>query len=302
MRADPSPRRALTPAQRAFLLLQHAVPRRALSALAGRLARLEAGALTTLAIRAFVRVFAVDLSEAAAPDPAAYATFNAFFTRALAPGARPLSGDRASVVSPADGRLSALGELTDGTLLQAKGVDYGLEELFDGDGVLAERFRHGSYATLYLAPYDYHRVHAPLAAQPRFLRYVPGDLYSVNALTTQALPGLFCRNERVIVVCECSGGWVALVMVGAMNVGSIELAGGGPTPLINRPRGTLVPQVTVALDQAPLARGAEFGRFNLGSTVIVLASPGLLRWLPERAIGQRLRQGEALGRLAAAAA
>ncbi|MGE0860348.1 MAG: archaetidylserine decarboxylase [Gammaproteobacteria bacterium] len=280
--------------EQAFLALQRLLPRRGLSSLVGWLTRLEAGALTHFAIRAFVAAYKVDMRDAAEPDISTYPSFNRFFTRALAPDARPLPEDPQAFVSPADGTLSEIGEFTPERMLRAKGLDYGLTELLGGDADLAARFAGGSFATVYLAPYNYHRVHLPWRATPRSLRFVPGELYSVNATTVRLVPGLFCRNERMILACEDDAGrWFALVLVGALNVGSIELT--VPAGATNRPQPTVGAHRSLPLDGPPLARGAEIGRFNMGSTVVVLASPGWLEWR-DLAVSATVRMGETLAR------
>lgn len=280
---------------RLFVLLQHLLPKRALSDFVGWLTQRQWGALTQVAIRLFIRGFGVDMSEAAEPDPASYASFNAFFTRALRSGARPVAREPAAVLCPADGKVSECGRLDGTRLLQAKGIDYTLIELFDGDEVLARPFEDGDFCTIYLAPYDYHRVHMPLAGQLEALRYVPGALFSVNAATAAALPGLFCRNERVVTVFRAGEARFALVMVGALNVGSIALTTPTGQAFANRPRARWAAGVTHRpQDQAMLDRGAEYGRFNMGSTVIVLAPRGLMR-LDEAIVPDRtVRVGQAL--------
>lgn len=289
-------------AERLFVALQHLLPKRLISRLVGALCRLEAGAATRVAIARFIRHYRVDMREAAAPDPLAYASFNAFFTRPLRDGARPQPADPLALASPADGCISECGPIEDGLLLQVKGLPYALDELFDGDRALAQMFHGGSFATIYLAPYNYHRVHMPLAGQPRLLRHVPGSLYAVNAVTARRVPRLFVRNERVIVVCGTGAQSFAVIMVGALNVGSIELSFLADRVLRNRPLRGLEPHVTVALDAPQLARGAEFGRFNMGSTVIVAAAAGLLDWETTAVAGRAVRTGEPLARLRIAAA
>jgi phosphatidylserine decarboxylase len=285
----------------AFVGLQKLLPQRALSRLSGVLAGGRYGFATRAAVRAFIRAYAVDMSEAAQPDPARYASFNDFFTRALRPGARPLPADPRVVVCPADGRVSQIGAIAADTLIQAKGLNYGLLDLCDGDRALADRFLHGSFACIYLAPGDYHRVHMPAGGQASFLRYAPGALFAVNQVTAQVVPQLFCRNERVIAVFASHRHWLAMIMVGALNVGSIELTFPPGRLACNRPHATLPPHATEALGGPLLARGDEFGRFNLGSTVIVLASHRLLEWDENVNAGDRVRMGQAIGRLGAAA-
>ena len=282
---------------RALVALQWLMPQRLLSRIVGWLARREAGMASHVAIRAFIRVYGVDMHEAAAPQPQAYVSFNAFFTRALRADARPLPADPALFVSPADGVISQLGNISDDTLLQAKGHDYRLPDLFDGDTALAALFTHGAFATIYLAPRNYHRVHMPWAGSARYLRHVPGSLFAVNAATARALPRLFCRNERMLAVFADGLHWFALIMVGAMNVSAIELVLPPVRPARNRPASTLPPHTTHTLAGPTLARGAEFGRFNMGSTVIVIASRGLVAWDAARGAEQPIRLGAALGRV-----
>lgn len=282
-------------APEAFLALQRLLPRRRLSDLVGWLTRREAGPLTHLAIAAFVRTFAVDMRDAAEPRLAAYPSFNQFFTRALRAGARPLPDDPQAFVSPADGTLSEFGDLHADRLLQAKGQQYSLLEFLDGDEALAVRLRGGRFATVYLAPNNYHRVHLPWSGTPRVLRHVPGDLYSVNATTARLLPRLFCRNERMIIACEDDDRWFVLVLVGALNVGSIDVVVPTPAGASNRPWPTIAPHRSLALDGPRLERGAEIGRFNMGSTVVVLASPGWLDWRADARSGDALRMGQTLG-------
>ena len=287
-------------AARLFILLQAILPQHGLSRLIGWLSRCEGGQLTRIAIRAFTRVYGVELDEAEQGDAGAYPSFNAFFTRRLRAGARPLEADPRCLACPADGRISELGPLEAGSLLQAKGLRYSLLDLCDGDRTLAARFAGGSFLTVYLAPRDYHRVHMPATGQARDLRYVPGALFAVNATTTAALPNLFCRNERCLVSFESASGTFALVMVGALNVGSIALELPSPTGFHNRPEPNWEAGRTHALDGQTYARGAEFGRFNLGSTVILLASRGCFELDPALRAGLPVRVGQTIGRLPAA--
>lgn len=248
-------------------------------------------------IRWFSTHYEVDLSEAAEADPRAYPDFNAFFTRALKPGARPLPSDPALVVSPADGTVSALGKIDGNTIIQAKGHGFTVQELLGGDDVLAERFRNGHYATVYLSPRDYHRVHMPATGVLRSMVHVPGRLFSVAAFTVRVLKKLFARNERVVAVFDTEHGPMAVVLVGAINVASIETVWAG---VVTPPRGRQVRRWQYSGDEAiRLERGAEMGRFNLGSTAIVLFGPDQVRWLDEINPGQKIRMGEPLGRLTA---
>ena len=279
---------------RLFVALQWLLPKRWLSDLIGWLTRIEGGIATRFAIQAFIRIYDVDMRDAAAPDPAAYRSFNAFFTRALRSDARALPDDTTVFVCPADGTLSEFGNLTADRLVQAKGIEYSLFDLFDGDAALAAMFEGGVFATIYLAPYNYHRVHMPCSATARFVRHVPGDLFAVNAATAQGVPHLFCRNERTITVFEVGPHKLAMIMVGALNVGSIELVLPRDEPARNRPHSTMVPHFTLAQDGPTLARGAEFGRFNMGSTVIVVASRDWLVWQNGARGGAAVRLGDPL--------
>ncbi len=285
---------------RAFVALQHLLPQHPLSRVVHRLARSRSPPVSRTLIRAFMRGFRPDLSDALQPDPGAYASFNAFFTRALRPGARPVTAEGRAVISPVDGTVSQIGRIRGTQLLQAKGRHYTVEALLGGDGALAARFRDGAFATLYLAPYNYHRIHMPLAGTLVGARFVPGRLFSVNAVTAAAVPELFAINERVI--CRFRGGAgedgtdsyeFVLVLVGALFVGSIETVWHGEvTPGGGRR------MVDLPLDpaRAPLAlpRGAELGRFNMGSTVILLLPGERAGWLPTLAPGSVVRCGETL--------
>lgn len=247
-----------------FVILQHLLPKLALTRLAGALASHEGGALTRLVIERFIRHYGVDMAEAQQPDPARYRSFNDFFTRALRPDARPLA-DRA-LVCPVDGAVSQLGSIDDGRILQAKGHLYTAHALLAGDATLARRFRDGQFATIYLSPRDYHRIHMPCDGQLQQMVYVPGSLYSVNPTTVAGVPGLFARNERVICVFEAPWGPWVLVLVGATIVGSMATTWHG---VVNPPRPGRVChwQYPATGDKAvTLARGEEMGRFLLGST------------------------------------
>ncbi len=284
-------------AARLFVALQWLLPKRWLSDFVGWLTRIEGGVATRLAIQTFIRIYGVDMRDAAEPDPAAYPSFNTFFTRALRHDARVFPDDTKVFVCPADGTLSEFGTLAIDRLVQAKGIEYSLLELFDGDTTLAAIFEGGVFATIYLAPYNYHRVHMPCDATARFVRHVPGELFSVNAVTAQAVPRLFARNERTITVFDAGPHKLAMIMVGALNVGSIELVLPYAEPVRNRPQSNIVPHLTVPQEGPALPRGAEFGRFNMGSTVIVLGSQGWLTWQGSIRRGVRVRLGEPLAQV-----
>lgn len=270
-----------------WLLPQHAISR-----LLFALTRVRTRAKDPI-VRWFIRRFGVDMSEAAEPDARAYASFNAFFTRALRDDARPLGGNEATLISPVDGRLSAHGTVTDDRLIQAKGIDYSLTALLGGDPAAAARFHGGAYASLYLAPGDYHRIHMPLTGRLTQMVYVPGRLYSVAPWTVALIDGLFARNERVCAHFETEAGPLCLVLVGAINVAAIETTWAG---LVTPQRGRRITRRDYGDHGPELARGAEMGRFNMGSTVVMLAPPGTI-WQDERDEGDRVRYGEPLGRV-----
>ncbi|MFW5969509.1 MAG: archaetidylserine decarboxylase [Halofilum sp. (in: g-proteobacteria)] len=273
------------------VLLLACLPQHAVSRLTLRLTRLRTR-LKNPVIRWFIRTYGADMSEAAEPDPAAYPSFNAFFTRALRPGARPLAGDGDTPVSPVDGRVSQAGRIEAGRLYQAKGIDYGLVDLVGGDPRDAEPFTDGGFATLYLAPGDYHRIHMPLTGTLRRMCHVPGRLWSVAPWTVRSVPGLFARNERVVALFDTDHGPLGLVLVGAINVAAIETVWAG---LVTPPRGHGVTRTEYGDTGPRIERGGEMGRFNMGSTVIVLVPPGVpLDNVPGP--GEPVRVGMALAR------
>ena len=275
---------------------QHLLPKQALTQMAGAFAGARMGAVTTSAIRRFIARYGVNMAEAAQPDPAAYATFNEFFTRALKPGARPLA--QADLVCPVDGAISQFGAIDGERIFQAKGHDYTATALLGGDGALAAHFHGGHFATLYLSPRDYHRIHMPCAGRLLRMVHVPGALFSVNPATARGVPGLFARNERVVCVFDGEGAtqgpWV-LVLVGATIVGSMATVWHG---VVNPPRsGT--PREWSYHEQQPirLAQGEEMGRFLLGSTVVMLFPKGPLAFNPGWAPGGAIRLGEVMARV-----
>lgn len=278
----------MTLGQRVFVWLQHLLPKTLLTRLAGAFARRRIPLLTPWLMRRFIRFYGVDMAEAAQPDPAAYPTFNAFFTRALRAGARPLAPTPA-LLSPCDGAVSEAGSLDGHRLLQAKGVTYTAAELL-GDASLAETFRGGTFATLYLAPRDYHRVHMPADGMLDSMAYLPGGLYSVNPATAAARPGLFARNERVVTTFLGAGDRFAMVLVGAMIVGGIR------TPWAGRVTPRSTEGWRLAADTRLFCpRGSEMGAFELGSTVILLFPPGRARLDATLTPGRKVRMGEAIG-------
>jgi phosphatidylserine decarboxylase len=279
---------------RLLTLPQYVAPHHRLSRLAWRIARCTQGTVKRILIRSFVRFYDIDLADACRPEVDDYESFNDFFTRALRPGSRPLPPEHDAVVSPADGTVSQCGEISGGHLLQAKGRSYSLRALFAGDDALAHRFIQGSYCTIYLAPYNYHRVHAPVDATIMQVRYVPGRLFSVNDRTTRCVDALYARNERLVIEMRYDAGHLVMVLVGAMLVASMELAfcdvaAALATAPAGRPFRIEQPHALPCVK-----RGAELGRFNMGSTVILLAEPGRLRWEAGLRPGDRLQVGQAL--------
>lgn len=267
-----------------FALIQYPLPHHLLSRLVGRLAETRITWLKNLLIRAFVHRFNVDMSQAVEPDPTAYACFNDFFTRALKEGSRPLGS---GLISPADGTLSQFGAAQHGNLIQAKGQTYTITSLLGGDINRAEPFRQGSFATIYLSPRDYHRVHMPMTGTLKEMIYVPGRIFSVNQATTNHVPTLFARNERLVCLFDTAHGPMAMVLVGAMIVAGIETVWAGQvTPLSNSVQ-------SLRFDTPiTLPKGAEMGRFKLGSTVVMCFSQQLafdsLDLDTSVAMGQRL--------------
>ncbi len=280
---------------RLFVFLQYLLPRHALTAIVHRVARIRLPAIKDWLIRHFVRTFKVDLTDVDADTPDDFASLNAFFTRELADGARPVDGDARAIVSPVDGTLSAAGLIHSGRLFQAKGLDYSLEDLLTVDTARSDAFMHGRFATIYLAPYDYHRVHAPFSGRLDALHYVPGDLFSVNTATAKRVRGLFCRNERLVMHFATTFGPAAVLFVGALNVGSITTPWTGEI----RPRRRGAAEALSLASSAPaVEKGELLGWFNMGSTVIVLlpADAGG-DWVPGLDSGSRVRVGQRIGTL-----
>jgi len=273
------------------VLLQYLLPKQALTVLAGRLASARAGWLTTSLIRWFVQQYAVDMTQAAEPDIAEYRTFNDFFTRSLKPGARPLA--EAGLVCPVDGAVSQCGAIDGDRIFQAKGHSYSTAALVGGDAALAAQFTDGSFATVYLSPKDYHRIHMPCSGRLRRMLHIPGDLFSVNPATARSLPGLFARNERVVCLFDGERGPFVLVLVGATIVGSMATVWHGA---VNPPRPGTVREWDYAERNITLAKGDEMGRFLLGSTVVLLFPAGQValdaRWTADLPVCMGQRMGE----------
>lgn len=281
-RADSSARPVTRPASLIDYLLtlpQYLLPQHLLSRLMHRLTRSRLRAWKDFQIQCFIRHYKVDMSIAAQTDPRIYSDFNSFFTRALKADARPITGSADDIVCPVDGVVSQIGNIREGIIFQAKGHDYSLEELLGGSKERAAPFNNGRFATLYLSPKDYHRIHMPLTGILQEMVYVPGRLFSVNSRTTRAVPNLFARNERVITMFETPAGPLALVLVGALFVASIETVWAGA---VTPPFGQSIRHWDYGKGPASpvsLERGQEMGRFNMGSTVILLLSEGV-DWHP----------------------
>ncbi len=274
---------------RLAVLPQYLLPKQSLTVLAGRIAGARGGRLTTQLVKWFVQRYGVNMDEAANPDIASYPTFNDFFTRALAEGARPLSS--ADLVCPVDGAISQFGAIQGNQIFQAKGHHYSSTALVGGDAALATRFDGGHFATLYLSPRDYHRIHMPCSGRLQRMIHVPGELFSVNPTTARGVPGLFARNERVACLFESGRGPFVLVLVGATIVGSMATVWHG---VVNAHR-TRQPREWHYEDQdIRLEQGQEMGRFLLGSTVVLLFPKGKLHFNPAWAPGRAIRMGEVM--------
>jgi phosphatidylserine decarboxylase len=287
--------------QRLFAWAQYPLPHHALSRLVGVATRSRRPWIRDPLIHWFTRRYGIDLSEAETPA-GGYANFQHFFTRALRPGARPICDDAGGIACPADGTLSQIGGIHSGRIIQAKDRSFDTTELLGGDPERAAPFRHGCFATVYLAPRDYHRVHMPLAGTLREMVHVPGRVFSVNPATTAHVPRLFARNERVAAVFDTSVGPMAVVLVGALLVATIDTAWAGT---ISPPRGRRVRRwqyAATGTGALHLSQGAELGRFNLGSTVILLLPGESAAWDTSLGPASRVRMGQCLGRLEGGAA
>ena len=277
---------------RTAVLFQYLIPKQAITLLAGRIARARGGRLTTRLIAWFVQRYHVNMQEAANPDIASYTSFNDFFTRALKDGARPLA--QAELICPVDGAISQFGRIEGQQIFQAKGHHYSSTALVGGDAALAAQFDNGHFATLYLSPRDYHRIHMPCAGRLLRMIYVPGDLFSVNPATARGVPGLFARNERLVCVFEGAHGPFVLVLVGATIVGSMATTWHGA---VNAPRPGCLSEWRYDRERITFQQGDEMGRFLLGSTVVMLFPQGPLQfnpaWQPCGAIrlGEMMAQG-----------
>ena len=277
---------------RLFVTLQYLLPRFWLTGIIYRVARIRNVAVKDFLITKFVSLYDVDVDDVKLDVPGDFKTFNAFFIRELENNARPVDSDTHSIVSPVDGTISSAGPIHDNSIFQAKGLDYSLEDLLATDLQDARRYVDGRYATIYLAPYNYHRIHAPLDGKIVAARYIPGDLFSVNTATAANVPGLFRRNERLVVHLESAHGPYALVFVGALNVGSISTPWSGEI----RPRKTGVVEL-IGLENGPdaVCKGDLLGWFNMGSTVILLLPAGAGSWKTGLAPKSTVRMGESIG-------
>jgi phosphatidylserine decarboxylase len=275
---------------RLAVLPQYVYPKRLLTNFAGWVAGKERGRLTTRLIRNFIRDYGVDMDEALQSDPAAYKTFNEFFTRALKPGARPLAN--ADLICPVDGAISQFGRIHQHTIFQAKGHEYTTQALLGGDAALAAPYVDGSFATIYLSPKDYHRIHMPCDGRLVRMIHVPGELFSVNPVTAQGVPGLWARNERVVCLFEGARGPWSLVLVGATIVGSMETVWHG---VVNTTRPGKIREWRYDDQRIELEKGQEMGRFLLGSTVIMTFPKDDLAFNPAWEPARPVRLGEEMG-------
>jgi phosphatidylserine decarboxylase len=282
---------------RLFAYLQYVLPKYWLTALVYRITRIQHTATKDFLITRFVRLYAVETDDIKLALPAEFATFNDFFIRELSADARPLDNNQNSIVSPVDGTVSQAGRLRRNAILQAKGIEYSLEDLLAINLDEARAYTSGSFATIYLAPYNYHRVHAPLAGELVSASYVPGDLFSVNNATAAHVPGLFRRNERLILNFQTATGPAAVILVGAMNVGSISTPWSGEL----RPRHSgIVESVDLGPETISVDKGELLGWFNMGSTVIVLLPDSRCDWHQHLVAGTTVRMGTSIGTLSAA--
>lgn len=277
------------------ILRQHLAPQRLLTTLAAKIARSQRPWLKNWAIKRFLKQYPVDLSDAIITDPYAYQCFNDFFTRRLTPQARPITPDPKAFTSPVDGTLANLGRLNKNEMIQAKGKSFTVEALLGNHTERAEAFEYGSYATIYLAPENYHRIHMPLPGVLTGMTYIPGKLFSVSLETADAIPNLFARNERLVCMFQTQIGPVALILVGAMLVAGIHTTWSGRvTPHAGRKR---VQNWYYTEPKIELEKGEEFGHFQFGSTVIILTPENTLHWNDSLQSGMPVKLGQTLGEL-----
>ena len=277
-----------------FVIIQYILPRHLLTRLIWRIARIRHVATKDFLITRFAAAFDVDLDEVKLDVPGDFATFNDFFIRELKDDAREIGDDDDAIVSPVDGTVSVAGTIQASSIFQAKGINYSLDDLLATDLDTAAGYIDGSFATIYLAPYNYHRVHAPLAGELTAARYVPGDLFSVNEATVSRVQGLFRRNERLVMHFRTATGPAALIFVGALNVGSISTPWTGEI----RPRKDgVVDVLDISTHPTEVEKGDLLGWFNMGSTVILLLPAGACEWDDDLQPGETLRMGEEIGEL-----
>jgi len=277
-----------------FALLLYLLPHHLLSQVMYVITRCEWVPFKNALIRQAIKLYGIDMSIAANPDPASYCSFNAFFTRSLRSDARPLATESNAVLSPVDGAVSQSGQIVDGRIFQAKGRDYSLEELVGGDKALVEAFDGGRFATIYLSPRDYHRIHIPLAGRLTKMLHVPGRLFSVSPSTTRTVPRLFSRNERVVNLFETDAGPMAVIMVGAIFVASIDTVWAGTVAPLSRSVKTSSYEDD-CIEPAVFERGAEIGRFNMGSTVVLLFGKNAVEWSEAMQPDAKLCMGQSIG-------
>ncbi|MEN9681984.1 MAG: phosphatidylserine decarboxylase [Pseudomonadota bacterium] len=278
--------------EKAFVLGQYALPHHFLSRLMGKFTYCENPTIKNLMIRKISTAYNIDLSDALEPDAGAYRSFNEFFTRPLKPGARPIAPEANSIASPADGFLSQKGPIQEGSIIQAKGFNYTVDALLGGDEQRAAPFQGGTFATIYLSPRDYHRLHMPLTGTLKEMIHVPGRLFSVNDSTTRNVPGLFARNERVVAIFDTAAGPMALILVGAIFVASIETVWHG---VVTPPTREDVLSIDYEKENIVLEKGAEMGRFNMGSTIVVLFGNPKATFDSGISNGSAVRMGSPIG-------
>ena len=275
-------------------LPQYVLPHHALSSMMSKLTHCENKTWKNLFIKQIIKHYGVNMDEARESDINAYLSFNDFFTRELKPGVRPISAEKNAIVCPADGAVSQAGGITDGKIFQAKGKSFTATDLLGGDAERAAPFNDGVFTTIYLSPKDYHRLHMPLTGTLREMVHIPGRLFSVNTATTNSVPGLFARNERVATIFDTDAGPMALILVGAIFVSSVETVWHG---VVTPPSVTSV-QSRQYGDDAPILKiGEEMGRFNMGSTIIVLFGKDKAEWDDEFKAEKTVKLGELIGRI-----
>ena len=277
-----------------FALLLYALPHHLLSQVMYWITRCEWVPFKNQLIQQAIKLYSIDMDLAAEPDPSTYRCFNDFFTRALRPDARPLAPEKDAILCPVDGAVSQAGRIEDGRIFQAKGQDYTLEELVGGDRALTQAFEDGNFATIYLSPRDYHRIHLPLAGKLKKMLHIPGRLFSVSPSTTRTVPRLFSRNERVVNIFETETGPVAVIMVGAIFVASMDTVWAGTVAPLSRSVRSwdYNGEQTGALE---FERGAEIGRFNMGSTVVLLFGKETMKWSEAMQPDNKVCMGENIG-------